>query len=95
MTLTPCIFTYFKSGKYQRDILMQISTLELLPSVASTTSGLDYMCTQSMLHWLMNSCSSDGDLLISGEVTSPSSDLIMEDGIISMCGRRCAHSEPC
>jgi hypothetical protein len=53
---------------FEKDILVQITAIELLQSVASTLGGLGYLCSQGMVEWLVDASSAEADPFISGEV---------------------------
>eukprot|EP01035_Chromulina_nebulosa_P031004 gene31004-41279_t len=52
---------------FEKDILVQITSIELLPSVASGLGGLGYLCSQGMVDWLVDASSAEADPFISGE----------------------------
>ena len=57
-----------QARSFEKDILVQITAIELLPSVASCLGGLGYLCSQGMVDWLVRASSAEADPFISGEV---------------------------
>lgn len=55
-------------GAFEKDILLQIAAMELLPLTGNSLSGLAYISSQGVVDWLVAASSTDADPFLSGEV---------------------------